>query len=273
MNCPTDGVLRTFLDGELRAGEFEAAERHLRNCAACKARLKSIEVQRNGVQENLAALEQDPSSTDSRVAYERFQQASAGRVGRVSRWTRPALGWVAAGAIVLLVLAFSPGRSWAQKVLEMLRVQKIAVLPVDLSGLTVPNGFAHGGLIAQFMSDSVVVTMKPGPAAVAADAASASQIAGYTVRTIDQLGAPQKIFVNGEGAFQMTLNRDRLQALVDGVGRSDVQIPNSVDGSLVAVHVPRMVFSQYGSCGQSTHPEAASNSSRFRALRLVFHHL
>ena len=48
----------------------------------------------------------------------------------------------------------------------------------------------------------------------------------------------------------MTLNRDRMQALLEQVGRSDVQIPESVDGSLVAVHIPKMVLQQFGDCRQ-----------------------
>jgi hypothetical protein len=262
MNCVTDGVLRTFLDGELKGSAFAAVEVHVRNCERCAARLQSIQRQTSSVQEHLAALEQDLPAGEARLAYACFEQTYGGRAvaNRFSGvWRSPALGWLAAAVVALLLLGFSPGRTWAQKVLEMLRVQKLAVLPMDLSSLTLQDGFGHGGLLAQFMSDNVVVIVKPGPSVVAADAASASQMVGYPVRTLDALGVPQTIFVNGEGAFQMILNRDRLRELLEQVGRSDISIPRSVDGGRLVVHVPRMVLTQYGSCGHSTNTETCIN--------------
>jgi hypothetical protein len=252
MNCLNDGVLRTFLDGELRGSELESAETHLRNCESCGARLRAIQSQTNSVQKKIATLGQEPAGIDAHPAYERFQEASSGR-GTASRfrmaWPRPAIGWAAAAVIALLLLGFSPGRTWAQIVLAMLRVQKVAVVQVDLSSLTAQNAEGEGGAIVKFMSDNVVITMKPGEPVTVADAATAGQMAGFSVRPADSLGTP-KVLVNDQGAFQMTLNRDRLQALVDAVGRTDIQIPASVDGSLVAVHVPKMVVLQYGICGQ-----------------------
>lgn len=260
MKCVADGILRTFLDGELRGSELEAVEAHLQDCEQCGARLQSIRTEMRSVQDHLAILEQG-SASDARSAYSGFQQIYEGRVApRFSMvWRHPAWGWVAAVVVASVVLGFPPGRTWAQRVLEMLRVQKIAVLPMDLSALTVQDGFGNGGLIALFLSDNVVVTMKPGPSVVAPDTASASRMVGYTVRTVDALGTPQTIFVNGEGAFQMTLTRDRLRQLLDQVGRSDIPIPSSVDGGLLAVHVPRMVLTQYGSCGHSTNTESCIN--------------
>jgi hypothetical protein len=131
----------------------------------------------------------------------------------------------------------------------MLRVQKIAVVPVDLSALTSSTGkSSREKLIAQLISDNVVVTMKPGKPAIASNAETASEIAGYKVRTLEGLGPERKISVSDEGAFHMTLDRDRMQAVLDQAGRSDIQIPASVDGSTVAVHVPKLVRLLYGDC-------------------------
>jgi hypothetical protein len=46
----------------------------------------------------------------------------------------------------------------------------------------------------------------------------------------------------------MTVNRDRVETLLDEVGRSDIRIPESANGALVAVHIPNIVFSMYGDC-------------------------
>lgn len=52
----------------------------------------------------------------------------------------------------------------------------------------------------------------------------------------------------------MTLDRDRIQAVLDQAGRSDVQIPASVDGSTVAVHAPKLVRLLYGNCSATSTP-------------------
>ena len=252
MNCLHDGLLRTFFDGELRGHELDSAETHLRNCDSCGARLRAIQAQAVSVQKKMAGLAQEPASVDAHAAYERFREAPISR-GMARRfrvaWPRPAIGWAAAAVILLLLLGFSPGRTWAQMVLAMLRVQKVAVVQVDPLYVTTQNAQGPGSSIAKFMSDNVVITMKPGEPVMVADAMTAGQMAGFVVRPADSLGTP-KVLVNDQAAFQMTLNRDRLQSLVDAVGRTDIQIPVSVDGSLVAVQVPKMVVLQYGTCGR-----------------------
>jgi len=65
---------------------------------------------------------------------------------------------------------------------------------------------------------------------------------------IGSLGAPHSIEVNGETAFQTTLNRDRVDTLLDEIGRSDIHIPESANGALIAVHIPKTVVSIYGDC-------------------------
>jgi len=103
-------------------------------------------------------------------------------------------------------------------------------------------------LINQFFADNVVVTMDPGKPEVVPTVTKAAQLAGYPIRTIGSLGVPQRLEVNGETAFQMTVNRMRVETLLDEIGRSDIQIPESANGALVAVHIPKIVFSMYGDC-------------------------
>jgi hypothetical protein len=132
----------------------------------------------------------------------------------------------------------------------MLRVEKIAVVAID------PTALMSGSetdsrpykLINQFIADNVVVTMDPGRPDIVSSVAQAARLTGYPIRTIGNLGAPQSIEVNGETAFQMTINRDRIETLLEEVGRSDIRIPESENGALVAVHIPRRVISMYGDC-------------------------
>lgn len=258
MSCLTDDLLHTRMDGELGAADSHEVDQHLRCCADCHARWSKLAEQTAQVRASLDQLapQGEAAAIDPALAYSRYRQEYGGRLqaypqwlNRIAAWKRPLWSGVAVACAIVLVLSFAPGRSWAQKILAMLRVQKVAVVPVDVSALTAGSrGNARENLIAQFISDNVVVTLDPGKPSPAPDAAAASAMAGFPVRTLDELGSPQRILVSGEGAFHMTLDRDRMQAVLDQTGRSDIQIPAAVDGSTVAVHIPKLVRSMYGSC-------------------------
>jgi hypothetical protein len=151
----------------------------------------------------------------------------------------------------------------------MLRVKKITVVSVYPTSTETRTDQRTAKMLSQLISDNVVVTMDAGKPRPERSAAAASKLAGFNVRTIGQLGAPQKILVNGEAGFQMTLNRDRMQAILQEAGRSDIQLPAGIDGALVAVHIPRTVLSAYGNCpehnfrqhGPDSQPQPQPNGS------------
>jgi hypothetical protein len=132
----------------------------------------------------------------------------------------------------------------------MLRVQKITVVSIDPSTLVtgMDNDQRPYKLLNQFISNDVVVTMDPGKPRTVTSVATAAQLAGFRVRTIGGLGTPAAVQVNGEAAFHMNLDRTRMTAILEEVGRSDIQLPESIDGATVAVHIPTAVLSMYGTC-------------------------
>jgi anti-sigma factor RsiW len=254
MNCPSKDLLRCHADGELSAPEAERIDEHLRSCERCGKQFSALRDRADRIQRTLGMLApgEGESGTDPAVAYARFVAAEPAPPPRPSlSWRAPVWGSAAACVLVLL-FTFAPARSWGQKFLSMLRVQKIAVVPVDLEAATAQlRGSGNEKLIAQLISDNVVVTMKPGDPTQAASAQNATEMAGFPVIALDVLGTPQRISVTGEGAFQMTLDHDRIQAVLDAAGRSDIQVPQSIDGSIVAVHIPKAVHMAYGSCSQA----------------------
>lgn len=260
MICPNDGMLRARIDNELIEADLEQITQHLASCAACRCRMGKLANDTTRVHESLAALtpRPEPVFVDAISAYAAFRNEPAAEPQQEGSWLehlfarrwRPAWGLIAAAAIVGIFLGFSPARIWAQRILAMLRVQKITVVSIDPSTLVSnaePDSRPYR-LINQFVSDNVLVTMDPGKPDLVPTVATASQLAGFHVRTLSNLGTPQKVQVNGEAAFQMNLNRDRIETLLQEVGRADIQIPESVDGALVAVHIPKTVVSMYGDC-------------------------
>lgn len=258
MNCIADGILRARLDGELSGEESQEVDRHLVSCSVCRRRAETLSHDAEHVRVELAALapRSEEELSGARLAWARFQAQARPEAPRPSIFSRffsarlrPA--WAAAAALGLLVACFSiaPARSWAQRLLAMLRVQKIAVVPIDTQAFEgLQGGSSSGKMIGQFFSDNIVVTMHPDQPQGAADATQASQLAGFQVRLVGNRPDAPKVVVMGEQGFQMTLNRDRLQAILDEFGRSDLQLPSSIDGALLAVHIPKAVAAIYGKC-------------------------
>ncbi len=277
MTCVDDGLLRNGLDGELNSAEQEQLDQHLASCAVCRARFEELSTERNRTQNLLAALAptEDDCASNPTLAYARFQQRVQTSENRgtwldrvlAARW-RPAWGLAAAALVVAVVFGVAPVRTWAQRILAMLRVQKIAVVTIDPTTLmdSRQTDAYPERLINQFIADNVVVTMDPGKPDVVSTPSQASRLAGYPIRTIATLGAPRRIQVNGETAFQMTLNRDRIDTLLDEIGRSDVHIPESANGALIAVHIPKTTVSMYGNCPLPGGPRTPGMQSQSQSM-------
>jgi Putative zinc-finger len=260
MICIQDEVLRAHLDGELPDTELGAVSQHLARCADCRTRFEKLRARTLGTANLLAILAPaaDNFTINPGEAYaelrNRFGTAdepTASWIARLfaPRW-RPAWGFAALAMTVAILLSVNPVRTWAQQVLAMLRVQKIQVVTIDpatLMSSSEPDSRPYK-LVNQFIADSVVVTMDPGKPDMVSGVPQAAQLTGHPIRIIGSLAAPMSVEVNGETAFQMTINRDRIRTLLDEVGRSDIPIPESANGALIAVHIPKTVVSGYGDC-------------------------
>jgi hypothetical protein len=142
----------------------------------------------------------------------------------------------------------------------MLRVQKIAVVSINPEALPGPNTSNRAGqMISQMLSDNVVVTMAPGKPQTAATAEEASRLAGFKVLVLSAPSDTPQFRIEGEQAFHMTLNRDRIQSIIDDAGRPDLQLPASLDGATIAVHIPKLVMARYGCPNLENREEQAGN--------------
>lgn len=250
MKCPTDGMLRSCVDGELGWSERAEVEQHVQSCGECRERFGRMNQNARQIHELFDVLGPEESGADAVEAYRRFRQRLTDRnTAPTLIPRRPVWAIAAVVCLILLLFSFTPARLWAQQFLAMLRVQKIAVVPVDFSAIEGDtNNSAVGRVLTKTIADQMVVTMKPGEPQTAPNQEAASEMAGFHVRLPAVLGDPQRIRVQGEGAFHMTLNRERMQDVLNQVGRSDIQIPASADGATVAVHVPKGVNAQFGNC-------------------------
>jgi len=245
----TDGELRASLDGELDAASLH----HLENCAGCQERQKQMETQNLHTAHLLGFFAPgEESIPSSRAAWHRFSKEYMIKKehSMFKRWfTIPLVRYGTAALLILaLVLAFPGSRAMAGELLNLFRVQQVTVVPVDFTGLEQLTGDgALGDQFTQLISQSMVMDQKPGDPVAADNAEQASQMAGFDVR-VPADKTPSQIYVTDKAAFHMEVDRKKAQALLDEAGRTDLVLPESVDGAEISVDIPASVSVAFGTC-------------------------
>jgi len=246
--------LRTYLDRELPTGEQAQAEQHLAGCPDCRVRLQAVAERAALVQARLATLEPHPMEGPRPAAVvlsqvKQKQQKETVPMFKSILSKRPVLAGLSAIVVLAVAFSFAPVQAWAGAFLGLFRVQQIQVLPIDTTQLSsLANDSTLAKQFTQLFSDSVTVTRHPGQPAVVASAAEASKAAGFNVRLLSAGQGTPRLTVDSGTAFELVINRQKAQALLDQAGRSDLQLPASVDGAKVSVDIPAGVTAAYGDC-------------------------
>ena len=245
----TDGELRAALDGELEGVQLQ----HLDTCTACQARKGQLQLTSQKTAHLLSFLARTKGTApNAQKAWSRFSQQliTKKEFSMFRKWFAiPAVRFASALVLILaLVLAFPSTRALAGELLKLFRIQQVAVVQVDFTGLEQLTGDGMlGNQFTDLISSSMNITKEPGEPVEAADAAQASQLAGFNVR-LPQTANPSHIYVTEGGAFTLTVDRAKAQALLDEAGRGDLVLPESVDGADISVNIPSAVSAAYGTC-------------------------
>ena len=245
----TEGELRASLDGELDDNLL----RHLDACAECQAQLNQLQQAHLRIANRLAFLTPGTEPVPSvRSAWSRFtsQYLKQKETSMLRKWF--SFPVVRAGAVavlaITLLMAFPTTRALAGQLLNLFRVQQVEVLSIDSTGLENMTGNeALGSQLSKLISDSTVITDEPGDPVVAANAEEASTSAGFNVR-LPADTAPSKIYVTDSSAFALTVDRAKAQALLEAAGRSDLVLPQEIDGAKIEVSIPASVSAAFGTC-------------------------
>ena len=247
-----DGQLRAALDAELNPNELE----HLKSCVYCQTRQKTIQTQMDQTAEELAFLSSatKDSSHSFQTAWNRFNQQKITQKETPmfkKLFASPLIRYVLPGLLILTLILAMPGtRALASELLNLFRVQQVAVVTIDSTGMEQLNG-VFGNQVGELISDSITMTREPGEPVDASDANQASQLTGFTVRLPQDL-TPSRISVMGGSAFTLTVDRTKAQALLEEAGRSDLVLPDSIDGAEISVNIPSGVSIGYGTCPPPT---------------------
>ncbi len=276
MNCPTDNTLRAYLDTELDPVAVAELQAHLPSCSGCQQRLQTFSAAAQRVSSHLASLDAAPSAaeTDPQIALARFkanlpapEDQQLPLFGGIlsGRWR---FAWAAslAAAIIVISLMFPATRSFAQRLLATLRVERVQTVNIDFG--PVQPGVSRQPLeaFAKLLSENAVVTTNE-KSSFADSREAATQAVGFPVRLLPTRTDTPKFEISGVHAFHLTLDRGRLQDVLDQAGRPDLLLPATIDGATVSVQVPRAVAVQYGACKKGEQestdqtPRAAASSS------------
>lgn len=150
--------------------------------------------------------------------------------------------------ILGLGLAFPTTRALADEILELFRVQQVTAIPVDFTGLEQLTGDGTlGNQFTDLISSSMQLTQEPGDPTAVANAEEASRLAGFNVR-LPQGMPPSQIYVMDGAEFTITVDRQKAQALLDEAGRSDLVLPEAIDGAEISAVIPPSVSIGFDFC-------------------------
>jgi hypothetical protein len=260
-----DGQLRAALDGELDA----QALGHLSVCPECRRRQSEMRAQSHRVARRLAFLSSAADKTPSaQSALKRFRdrKLSQKEIPMLKRiFASTSVRYAAIAVLVLAVIIAVPAtRALADQVLNLFRVEQVTVLPVDLTGMKQLNGDGPlGQQLSDLVSGSVSVKQKPGAPVSVADAAGASEKAGFAVR-LPGSEKFSRLVIQKAAAYDFTIEQTKAQALLDEAGRSDLVLPKDIDGAVISVHVPASVRADFGSCPDPAAAESTGHGSLSR---------
>lgn len=245
----TEGELRASLDGELGA----ALSGHLNTCADCQKQLNEMKQAQLRTAIRLSFLSDEIKAVPSaRSAWVRFTQEYVNQkeTSMLKKWfSFPVVRYGAIAVLALaLVLAVPSTRALASEFLNLFRVQQVTVLSIDPTSLeSLTGNQALGTQLSELVSSSTVVTDEPGEPVEAATGEEASGLAGFSVR-LPEGQTTSGIYVTDSAAFTMTVDREKAQALIDGAGRTDLVLPDAIDGAEISVSIPATVSASFGKC-------------------------
>jgi hypothetical protein len=245
----TNSQLHTYLDGETSPSAQERLAAHLATCPACQTTLHHLETRATRTGALLTHLDPTPADTvPATRAYTHLQQKLQKEPNMLKKLFspkfRPALATGLIVAFLALALTVPSFRAAAVDFLGLFRVQKIEVVEFNPANLptTMQEGFRN---MDQVLADEIKVA-ESGDPIPAADAAEASQLAGFAVILPTDLKGELTV----QPATTATFNVDLTlwQTLLEEMGRTDIQLPAEIDGQTITLYADRSVTFVAGNC-------------------------
>jgi len=247
----SEGELRAYLDNQL--GEAGSVTAHIESCPKCRQHLNTISNRTRIVAGQLDHLSSPAGFkiTPLKLARSRFETVLSEKENQSMSnkifSPRYRSGWIAAALILVLAiaLAFPQVKVIANNFLGLFRVEQVVFVPVDEQ--QVPQELGASAKFESMLSNDIKFEQLDEPQDVS-NADEASALVGFPVRLFEGQENLQNLAVGPGGKATFVVNLKHIQAILDEIGRSDLRLPEALDGATVTVDVPRMVVAEYGQC-------------------------
>ena len=250
-----DGDIRSYQDQELEPADWQRVQKHLESCRRCQAKADQLLVESQQTRAKLTLLEAgmphdrvSPAAASARlearrsVSKKEYETMSNKWYSRVPR---PVWAAVLVVVVLAVALAFAPVRAIANSFLGLFRVQQIQVVQVNPGNL--PQQLGSSTQFESFLSEDVQY-QDQGEAQDVASAAEASSLAGFSVRLPQDFQGAPLLSVQRGGSANVIVDVKRVRAVLAEIGRSDVEIPDQLDGAQISLQIPGGILAKYGEC-------------------------
>lgn len=154
---------------------------------------------------------------------------------------RTAMAFMAFLLLFSVAFTFPSVRAAASDFLGIFRVQKFAAISVSPEQLAMLQEIAESGL----MPGEIEMIQEPGQPTAVSSLAEAESITGQSVKTLTELGVPDRIYTMTGGSGRLVINVEDTRAIVEAAGVDPTLIPDSLDGQPVNVTVYPAVSIQW----------------------------
>lgn len=249
----SEGEIRAYQDHELSTGQSRRAEAHLASCPACQAKASEVLTRSQQVAGQLSRL-QTVSAQTSNTTLPAARLRLADRIEKEKPTMKsktflriPHTAWAVIGVIAVLAisLTFAPVRALADSFLALFRVEQIRVIQFDPANL--PEKLQSSSQLEYIMSNNVKVDQSGEPQQVSS-ADEASQLAGFPLRLPVGLEGKQNFLIQPKARLTFTVDLELVRGVLKDIERSDIQLPDNLDGAVVSMEIPTSVVAQYGDC-------------------------
>ncbi|MBT9173615.1 MAG: hypothetical protein DDT21_02016 [Syntrophomonadaceae bacterium] len=268
--CPEEGLLQTYLDGELDMDTSVRVAGHLAGCAVCRERLHSLEILAGSTTAALAPYRRETAATERPVrAPRRPHLPCSGQPLTKTTNTRRFVNmfqrykWFAGAAASVLALAlflsWAPGRSLAAQFLNIFRMERIQVVeitPEDMAQLAeLLDGFegidGPAGEVDIRNFGRVRVEHPADTAWIAeADPAQVEELSGLNLNLPATLAGRDRteIIIEQPPTITFTPDVENLNSYLRT--HSNVLLPPALAGQSITFNIPPLVRAQYGQADQ-----------------------
>ncbi|MGE5222605.1 MAG: zf-HC2 domain-containing protein [Omnitrophica WOR_2 bacterium] len=255
-NHVSDGDLRAYIDRQVSAGDQERIRAHITSCPQCQRQAEVISSRAAQTNRRMESLSSTALLTPSGTArahlsryFEQKENSSMSNIftGILNSTRRYRLAWIAFGLVLILgvSLAFPPVQAIANSFLGLFRVKQFTI--VQVSPAQLPEQLGNSAKLEAMFSKDVQFN-KHGEPQTVNSAAEAAQTASFAVRLPAQVSGSPKLVIQPGASVSAKVDLPQVRAILNEIGRSDIQLPDSLNGATISVEVPKSVVATYGDC-------------------------